>query len=450
MFVNYRSRHRFNSDELTNIELFANQAAVAIRNAQLYEETVRRASALRAVYEAGKAVTSTLALDEILDCIAEQAWNLTGSHGKRARFSSIALLEENSLKVKAAYPSEHLNTLCEKMGDVDLARGEANGVIGRAFDTGRSQLVDDVGQDPHYIEYDPETCSELAVPIQHGEKIIGVINVEHPDYRAFDEDDKRDLESLAAQAAIAITNARQYEELKRTKGLVGARTALAWMGMASTAWRHTIDKHTVTIREQLQLLRQDLEHASSPLDHTKTIQRIAMIERLFEKILEKPLTPPLSRETGVERVSLSTLVGERAQQLWQDTPYNEAQLKHDLQLPESATVWASPEWLRRAFDMLVDNAVEAAAGCEVREVTISTRAVDGVAEILVSDTGPGIPEEMQAKIGLERIEKPEDAEGLGMGLLIAQTIAQTYRGDIRVESTGPSGTTMAIWLPLSG
>jgi signal transduction histidine kinase len=55
---------------------------------------------------------------------------------------------------------------------------------------------------------------------------------------------------------------------------------------------------------------------------------------------------------------------------------------------------------------------------------------------------------MQAKIGLERIEKPEDAEGLGLGLLMAQTIAQTYGGDIRVVSTGPTGTTMAIWLPL--
>jgi len=57
MFVNYHSRHRFTADELTNTELLANQAAVAIRNAQLYEETIRRATALEALYEAGRAVT---------------------------------------------------------------------------------------------------------------------------------------------------------------------------------------------------------------------------------------------------------------------------------------------------------------------------------------------------------------------------------------------------------
>jgi signal transduction histidine kinase len=47
------------------------------------------------------------------------------------------------------------------------------------------------------------------------------------------------------------------------------------------------------------------------------------------------------------------------------------------------------------------------------------------------------------------VEKPEDAKGLGIGLLIAQAIVQTYGGDIQLESTGPTGTTMAIRLPLT-
>ena len=102
-----------------------------------------------------------------------------------------------------------------------------------------------------------------------------------------------------------------------------------------------------------------------------------------------------------------------------------------------------------AFDVLVDNAVEAVDGVDVREVTIGTRVANGGAEIFVSDTGPGIPEEIRAKIGLEPIEKPEDARGLGMGLLMAQTIVQTYGGELRVASPGPTGTTMVVWLPLT-
>ena len=147
-------------------------------------------------------------------------------------------------------------------------------------------------------------------------------------------------------------------------------------------------------------------------------------------------------------VSVNELIGERARQLWQNDPYKAVELRLDLQLSDGVAVYVSPEWLRRAFDILVDNAVDAVAGHGVREITIGTRAAGGGVEILVSDTGPGIAEEIRAEIGLELIEKPKDAKGLGMGLLMAQSIVQTYGGEIRVGFTGPTGTTMVIWLPL--
>jgi len=615
MFVNYRTRHRFTSEELTNIELFAYQAAVAIRNAQLYEETVRRASALQALYEAGTAVTSTLALDEILNRIVEQAWHFTGHRGERTHFSHLALKEGDVLRFDAAYPPEHLPGLQRTVGCIDLEHDESLGVTGQAAKSGQAQLVGDVMQNPNYIAYVLQVRSELAVPIKLGEEVIGVINVEHPAYHAFDEDDQRDLESLAAQAAIAIQNARlyqqaterlnesqalqevatslagtlgleevlhvvmteamgltdtdsgsimfwdsqsgrftrtltttgpdrtlqsyssrarleggiaraiidelkpvvildaqsdprinpivlekgrqaligvplvscgeaigvlyvssseprqfsksqvvlleslasqaavaierarQYEELKRTKGLVGARTALAWMGMTSSAWRHAIDKHTVTIREQSQLLGGDLRSRLSQEDFVKFNERLGMIEHLTAQILQKPIVPPLSAEEGVDLVIVNDLIDERARQLWHNEPYGSAELDLSLDLDETATVRASPDWLRRAFDVLVDNAVDAIADRDERRVTIGTRAADGGVEITVADTGPGIPEEMVSRLGWEPIEKLEGDKGLGMGLLMAQTIVQTYGGEIRVDSTGPSGTTMALWLP---
>ncbi|MBV7338971.1 GAF domain-containing protein [Chloroflexi bacterium TSY] len=73
MFVNFRRPHHFTADELINIELFANQAAVAIRNAQLYHQVQRRAKALGTLYTASRAMTSSLALDKILATLAEQA-----------------------------------------------------------------------------------------------------------------------------------------------------------------------------------------------------------------------------------------------------------------------------------------------------------------------------------------------------------------------------------------
>ena len=67
---------------------------------------------------------------------------------------------------------------------------------------------------------------------------------------------------------------------------------------------------------------------------------------------------------------------------------------------------------------------------------------------LAVPSGPGLPPHILHKIGVEFIQKPEDSKGLGMGLVMAQTIVQTYGGEVVVGSTGPNGTTMVIELPL--
>jgi len=301
--------------------------------------------------------------------------------------------------------------------------------------------------DADYVELHPGTLSELDVPLQVGDRILGVLGLESDRLAAFDEIDERVLQSLADMAAIVIENAHQYEELKRTKGLVGARTALAWMGMTSSVWRHTLDKHALTIREQVQLLRKDLER----VPHESGIQvggRLSVVERLANQILEKPITPPLSTEEGVFSVPVNELIRERTRQLWQSEPHRSVALQLDLALDDQATIRASPEWLRRALDILVDNAVDAMADSLVRQITITTQRTDGYTKITVSDAGRGIVEDILPKLFIEPIKKPKGAKGLGMGLLMAQAIIQTYGGEIGVASTGPMGTTMFIRLPL--
>ena len=82
---------------------------------------------------------------------------------------------------------------------------------------------------------------------------------------------------MADQLAIAIDNARQYEELKRTQVQVGSLSALVWMGMASNAWRHTIDKNAQTISEQASLLSKDLAAILSPDKNPHLVKRLTMI-----------------------------------------------------------------------------------------------------------------------------------------------------------------------------
>jgi GAF domain-containing protein len=617
MFVNYRTSHRFTADELVDIELFAHQAAIAIRNDQLYDKATKRTAYLQAFYEAGIAVTSTLALDEILNRIAEQAWRFTGSQGKQARFSYIVLVDGNKMGIKSAYPIKYLPRLQKQIAIIDLERDSPIGITGRTVKTGLPQLVDDVILDKDYAQNDPLTRAELAVPIKIGNEVIGVINVEDPDINAFDEEDQRALETLTVQAAIAIHNARlyeetqhrtvllatasevarnatsildvkqlldrtvnliserfgfyhagifllderkenivlkaasskgghrmfeqgfqqkvgkdgiagfvavsnrpyiildvdndthfhnnsylpdtrsemalplsihgqfigvldvqstipnafthedgtvlqtladqlaiaiqnaqQYEELMQTKGMVGARTALAWMGMTSSAWRHTIDRYALNIEEQIDPLRKELGRVLPTNDHPRIDELLSRIRRLAYLIRQKPITPPLSSEEMAQSVPVNDLIRERTKQLWESEPYESIKFDLDLTLDDEATVRASPEWLRNTVDVLINNAVDAMANLPRRQVTIVTRQKEAQVEILVRDTGRGIRDEVKPKLFSEPIRKSKGAKGLGMGLLMAQAIVQTYSGEIRVESTGPTGTTMLICLPL--
>ena len=88
-------------------------------------------------------------------------------------------------------------------------------------------LVPDVSKDPRYIRLNPETRSELAVPLIYKDKVIGVLDLEHTKRGFFTDDHKRTVTTLAAQVAIAIENARLYEEIARQEKRLERDLALA-------------------------------------------------------------------------------------------------------------------------------------------------------------------------------------------------------------------------------
>ncbi|MCI0401191.1 MAG: GAF domain-containing protein, partial [Gammaproteobacteria bacterium] len=450
MYVHTRKPRNFSEADKTLLSLIANQTAIAIKSAQQYEAIERKRAHLSALYEASKAITVSFGLEpkQILDCIAQQAMEcVIGSREPATGFCTIWLVDEtkNEMHCESIYPYQVFPNLADRIGEKRFLGEGMIGITGRAVKTKQPQFVQDVSTDHDYIVFNPCTKSELAVPLLDQDKIIGVLTVESEQMEAFDEDALNTLQALAELAVITIRNAQQFKELKETKGLVGSRTALAWTGMISSAWRHTIEMHAITIREQVQLLRPELARLSVS---ERTAERLSMIERLANRILEKPITPPLSVEEEAHSVSINDLIRDRTRQLWNNEPYKSILLDWDLALEDSATAHASAEWLRRCVDVLIDNAVEATAGLPERRITVASRQAVGDGEISVTDNGRGIPEETRARLFREPVKKPRGAKGLGIGLLFAQTIVQTYGGNLQCGSTGPTGTTMIISLPL--
>lgn len=457
LFLNYRRPHQFPPDEQAFIVAFCNQIAVALHNAQLYNEASRRLQYLEMVQAAGQRVAGTIDLEPILDHILDEAIILTEMTpgGKKAQLATIQLLEGRELQFMRTHPSDLLDKLrgTESYGvnlDVGMLVDErrAVGVTGRAAITGASQLVYDVSTDKDLVPLPGrrKIGSELAVPLIARDKILGVLNVEHNEPNAFSRDDQIALEALATQAVIAIQNAERYAELKKTKGLVGARTALVWMGMASTAWQHTTRNKASNIRGQVTNARLAIQRGE--VSREKVEEWLAFIDGQAEEIERPPITPPLSTEEGVESVRLNALLRERIPAILRASELRNVNLHWKLELGDLATVKASREWLRRVVDILVQNALEAMQNSRKKVLTVSTKPMDRRVEILIADTGRGIPPGIIDKLFVKPIQKEKGEKGSGMGLLITEAIVSAYGGTIALRHTGPDGTTFAIGLPL--
>lgn len=451
--VHTRKPHCYSDAEEKLLSLIANQTAIAIKSAKQEKQTIR----LRALNEASKAISRSSSgfsrqlilkqiVREAVDCIAD-------SLGPKAHLGTVQLYQAstNELVFEGACLPEELNSVMERVGAprvLERERGKI-GITGRAVLERRPQLVADVDQDADYLKITDSIRSELAVPFMSGGEVVGVINLESVRPGAFDEDDLKTLEALAELAVITIQNARQFEELNQTKSQVGWSAALAWMGMNSNIWLHTVNSKTLTIREQSDLLRRDLGRELTPRRVSRVKDRVEMIERLAGEIVAEPIIPFLEAEEGVSSVSVNQAVRERITRLWQREPYKSVGLEtFDLTLPPDAKVRVSLDWLHRALDVLVENAVDAVAGSARKRISVTTRAAQGKAEILISDTGKGISKDVLDKLLKERIVKGAQTKGMSMGLLMALAITRRYGGDVRVGDTSTKGTTMIIALPL--
>ncbi len=207
----------FNEEHKRLLTLIASRMAAGIENAQLYTRTTRQARILLVLNEIARELSSILNLDELLSRIAELLRRLIDY-----QMFSILLVDPTGEKLQHRF-SLRFNENVHTKGDIALGKG----LVGYAAQTRQAVLVADVSKDPRYIEGNPETRSELAVPLIYKDKVIGVLDLEHTRRGFFTDDHRRTMMTLAAQVAIAIENARLYEEIARQERRLERDLALA-------------------------------------------------------------------------------------------------------------------------------------------------------------------------------------------------------------------------------
>jgi two-component system nitrogen regulation sensor histidine kinase NtrY len=114
--------------------------------------------------------------------------------------------------------------------------------------------------------------------------------------------------------------------------------------------------------------------------------------------------------------------------------------------PNLPLILADPEAMKRALGNLIDNAAEAMQQSLLRELRISTNLLpSGMVELTVSDTGPGLTDEMRERLFLPYFSTKQ--RGTGLGLAIAAKIVQEHQGTIRAEKNTPAGAKFIVELP---
>jgi len=207
----------FNEEHSRLLTLIASRMAAGIENAQLYTRTTKQARILLLLNEIARELTSILNLDELLGRIAELLRRLIDF-----QMFSILLLDSSGEKLQHRF-SLRFNENVHLKQEIPLGHG----LVGLAAETKQAILVPDVSKDPRYIRLNPETRSELAVPLIYKDKAIGVLDLEHTRRGFFTDDHRRTMMTLAAQVAIALENARLYEEIARQERRLERDLALA-------------------------------------------------------------------------------------------------------------------------------------------------------------------------------------------------------------------------------
>ena len=193
----------FKQEHKRLLTLVASRIAIAVENARLYSRLSRQADTLKVLNEISREITSILNLDELLKRIGDLLSRVVDF-----QMFSVLLVNETKQQLEHRFSLRFKENIQLKH-DIPLNRG----LVGAAAQNREVVIVPDVSLDPRYIKLNPETRSELCVPLVYKERVIGVLDLEHTRRGFFNEDNTRTVTTLAAQIAVAIENARLYERI---------------------------------------------------------------------------------------------------------------------------------------------------------------------------------------------------------------------------------------------
>ncbi len=454
--VDETASHAWAQEEQMLVKQVADQLSLALENARLFQETKRAEETLKrqneylaAAAEIGRLVTSTLDLNTIFS----RTVNLV-----RERFgfyhAAIFVVEETGFNVV-------LREATGTAGAEMKARQHSlplsdSSIVGKVTLRGEPVVANDTSLDPSFQPNPllPETCAEAAIPLRVGSRIIGALDIQAGQVGAFTPDAQSVLQILADQVAIAIDNARSYElsqqAVKEMREIDHVKTQfLANMSHELRTPLNSIIGFSRVILKGIDGPITDLQQQ----DLTAIYNSGQHLLGLINDVLDLAKIEAGKMELSFDELNVAdiiTSVMSTATGLVKDKPIKlQRQIESDLPI-----VRADPIRLRQVLLNLLSNA---AKFTDEGEITVAAALQTGPAghpELLISvtDTGPGIAPEDQAKL-FQAFSQVDDSPtrktgGSGLGLSISQQLVQLHGGRIGVRSGLGKGSSFYFTLPV--
>jgi two-component system NtrC family sensor kinase len=289
--------------------------------------------------------------------------------------------------------------------------------------------------------------AEVSIPLIWKGQLIGMINLSHKFNKdIYSHEDIELLSTLANQAAIAIENARLYEDLKRSKTYVRRADRLASLGTLTAGLAHEIRNPLVAIKTFTHLLPDRLDDEEFREQFLKIASsEVDRISLLVTELLDfsRPSDPKLELE------NINTILDGMILLVSTETKKKKINIikNYASDLPP---IQMDREQIKQVFLNILLNGIQATS--ENGQITVKTRSFmkpggEPYVQIEFADTGCGIPEEH-----LEDIFNPfftTKSTGSGLGLSISHQIVQDHRGYIDVESQLDKGSSFFINLPVN-
>jgi signal transduction histidine kinase/CheY-like chemotaxis protein len=332
--------------------------------------------------------------------------------------------------------------------------------------------IANVRDDPRYGQWDPyhgmppghlPVCSYLAISVMlRSGEVVGGLFFGHPQPNMFTERHERLLTGLAAQAGIAIDNARMYEDAKR------AALERAQLLDAERAARAEVERVSVMKDEFLATLSHELRTplnailgwadmllmritTSAERRGLETIGRNARVQaQLIEDLLDMNRIISGKVRIDVQRLDLCAVIDAALDSVGPSIEGKSLRLRKTLD-PSAGPVFGDPQRIQQVMWNLLSNSIKFTPKGGALDILL--RRVNSHIEIRVTDTGSGISPEFLPHV-FERFRQADSSTtrkhgGLGLGLSIVKHLVELHGGSVAAESAGEGkGATFIVKLPV--